>query len=79
MSETPQKLHIQLALTPRQKRQIREATGRDINTLELRLAPFPEPIAPADREHESGALEETRATPRRQPRATCERQRRSEE
>jgi hypothetical protein len=39
MTETPSKVLIQL--TPRQQRQIREATGREGHTLELRLVPLP--------------------------------------
>jgi hypothetical protein len=52
MTDEPSKVHIQLALTPRQKRQIRAATGREINTLELRLAPLPEPTTTPAREEE---------------------------
>jgi hypothetical protein len=46
MTHEPSKVQIQLALTPRQKRQIRAATGREVSTLELRLVPLPAPAAP---------------------------------
>jgi hypothetical protein len=45
MPEPPSKVLIQLALTARQQRQIRSATGREIRMLELRLVPLPPPAA----------------------------------
>lgn len=48
MAEKPPRLQIRLALTERQKRQIREATGREVNTLELRLEPLSPPTEAAD-------------------------------
>jgi hypothetical protein len=67
MTEERRKVLIQLALTPRQQRQIREATGREIHTLELRLVPLPEPAAPpADQKQRSGSPEpHDRIDPRR--------------
>jgi hypothetical protein len=66
MTERPRKVHIELALTPRQKRQIREATGREVNTLELRLAPLPRPAGPPAREEEESGFGTTDDhTPRR--------------
>ena len=52
MTAEPGKTHIHLELTPCQKQQIREATGREINTLELRLASLPEPAGPSDQEEQ---------------------------
>jgi hypothetical protein len=42
MIEEPEKTRIRLDLTERQKAQIRQATGREVNTLELRLQGLPE-------------------------------------
>jgi hypothetical protein len=42
MREQSQRSRIRLELTPRQKAQIREATGRDVNALELGLQPLTE-------------------------------------
>jgi hypothetical protein len=68
MSKTPCKVHIQIALTPRQQRQIREATGREISTLELRLVSLPEPAAPLERAQQLLGSAESRDTidPRRE-------------
>jgi hypothetical protein len=66
MTETPRKIQIQLALTPRQQRLIREATGREVNTLELRLAPLPEAAAPREHtEERAGSPEPYDMNPRR--------------
>jgi hypothetical protein len=43
MPEKPRKAKIQLCLTEGQKEQVREATGRDVDMLELRVEPLPEP------------------------------------
>jgi hypothetical protein len=50
MIEEPRKVLIRLNLTPRQQRQIREASGREINTLALRLVPLPRPAETVDGE-----------------------------
>ena len=42
MSEKPQRVTIQLRLTECQQAQIRQATGREVTSLELRLRPLPE-------------------------------------
>jgi hypothetical protein len=54
--EEPRKARVRLVLTERQKEQIRKATGRKVNRLELRLEALPEPTAPAEGEggHEEG-------------------------
>jgi hypothetical protein len=58
MTETPPRATIRLALTECQKKQIREATGREVNALELRLTSLPEPATPADQtEHRPGSPE----------------------
>jgi hypothetical protein len=38
--EKPRKAEIRLELTERQKEQVREATGREVTSLELRLQPL---------------------------------------
>jgi hypothetical protein len=40
---TEKKARVRLELTERQKKQIREATGRQVNSLELMLEALPEP------------------------------------
>jgi hypothetical protein len=47
MAEENRKAMIRLELTERQKAQIREATGRQVNSLELRLQGLPEPVDPS--------------------------------
>jgi hypothetical protein len=48
MIEAPRRALIQIKLTERQKDQIRKATGRRVNSLELRLQSLPEPSAPPE-------------------------------
>jgi hypothetical protein len=43
MAEDPRTTRIRLELTKRQKKQLRKATGRDVQALELRLRGLPEP------------------------------------
>jgi hypothetical protein len=43
MTGEPQRPTIRLELTGRQKKQLRRATGRTVNALELRLQDLPEP------------------------------------
>jgi hypothetical protein len=43
MARQPGKSRIRIKLTETQKVQIREATGREVNVLELRLQDLPEP------------------------------------
>jgi hypothetical protein len=40
MMEKPRKVGIRLELTERQKEQVREATGREVTLIELRLQPL---------------------------------------
>jgi hypothetical protein len=42
VSEEPRKRTIRLELTPCQKQQIRQATGREVNRLELQVEAVPE-------------------------------------
>jgi hypothetical protein len=67
MTEPPSKVLIRLALTPRQQRQIREATGREVHTLDLRLVPLASQAASVtDTEQRSGSPEPgNRVEPRR--------------
>jgi hypothetical protein len=69
MTQELPKTTICLALTGCQKRQIREATGREVNTLELRLAPLSPPAGPAEHaERPSGSAEPCDPiNPRRKP------------
>jgi len=55
MTETPRAARIVLLLTPGQKEQIRQATGREVSRLELRLPGLPEPTGPpaGEKEHVS--------------------------
>jgi hypothetical protein len=46
MMDEPRKARIRLELSERQKEQIRKATGRKVNSLELRLRPLPEVAEP---------------------------------
>jgi hypothetical protein len=48
MTEELRTAKIRLELTECQKLQIREATGRQVNSLELRLQGLPEPAAPPE-------------------------------
>jgi hypothetical protein len=50
MMEEPETTRIRLELTERQKEQIRRATGRKVNTLDLGLQGLPEPAAPPARQ-----------------------------
>ena len=43
MTREPQRTTIRLKLTECQQAQIRQATGREVSTLELRLHGLPEP------------------------------------
>jgi hypothetical protein len=52
MIEEPRGARIQIELTERQKEQIRKATGRQVNWLELRLQGLPEPAEPPAGEEE---------------------------
>jgi hypothetical protein len=52
MTEEPRRTHIRLDLSECQKEQIRKATGRRVNSLELRLQGLPEPAESPDREEE---------------------------
>jgi len=46
MTEQSRKTSVRLELTQRQKKKIRQATGREVSRLELRLEPLPEPTEP---------------------------------
>ena len=50
MTEEPHRATIRLKLTECQQAQIRRATGRAVNAIELRLHPLPEPAGPAGEE-----------------------------
>src|SRR5439155_25752656 len=53
MRQKPPKARLRLDLTKRQKEQIREATGREVSSLELGLDGLPEP-------HEAAARDEAK-------------------
>ena len=52
MTKETQRARMRLELTERQKEQIRKATGRQVNWLELRLQGLPEPAEPPAGEEE---------------------------
>jgi len=55
MSEKAPRMTIRLELTCDQKEQIREATGREVSNIELRLAALPRAAAPSGRGEVTGS------------------------
>jgi hypothetical protein len=50
--EEPRRTRIRLKLTERQKEQIRKATGRKVNALDLGLEGLPEPTEPSEHDEQ---------------------------
>jgi hypothetical protein len=67
--EEPRRTRIRLELTARLKEQIRKATGRQVNALDLGLQGPPEPAEPA-RQHEERTHRSSPATRTEEPNAT---------
>ena len=53
MTEEPHRATIRLKLTECQQAQIRQVTGREVTSIELRLHSLPEPPEPARGEEET--------------------------